>query len=1512
MRAFRSVVFAAVVVFVGCQPAGNAPSEPEIVAGVTSRDAAGAPRFLWAASDTPHAPAEFARDPAGAAAWYVGKLAPVYEIDAKHVPAAARVHDTGRGGIVVTMEREVGGVPVFGEELKVLLRRDLSLVAVGGNLRPDAELVGRKALAADDAALLAPTLLPQGSALAEAPRVIEVLFPVERGLLPAYYVELWSEDATGNSVLDAFVLSAVDGRELERRSLTADVAFNYRVWADPTGDFRPLEGPYADFLPHPTGVPDGSAPVFGAPSMVSVESLLGPSDPWLLSNATETAGNNVDAYTDPMAPDGYSNGDLRATVNAVRTFDRIYDVAQEPYLSADQQMAAVTQMFFTTNWLHDWYYLSGFDEASGNMQRSNYGRGGEQSDYLRAEVQDNYLGGSRNNANAATPLDGVSPRIQMFLWQGVTTDFIELTPGGTVETGTAAFGPTDFDTTGTVVLAVDGAPPTSDLCTAPTVSLAGMIALADRGGCTFVVKATNAQNAGAIGIIIANNVAGVAPPGLGGTGAITIPVLSVTMETGNAIKASLMSGPVTARMFRDTAAERDGALDTMIVAHEWGHVLHHRLVSCGSSSCSAMSEGFGDFLALHLVVRETDDRNAAFAMGIYGTPILNPTNYGYFGIRRVPYSANPAFNALSFRHIANGEPLPATHPITVFGPNAEVHNAGEIWATMLFEAYSALVDRTAVPGAPYGFEEARRRMSDYLVAGMKLAPVEPTWTEMRDAILAAAVASDMADASAMAAAFAERGAGSCAVSPPITSTTFVGVVESTEVKPVTGLSSLTLADSVTSCDGDGMLDARETARVTVRVQNLGLAPLTGAAATITSTAGGITFPGGTTAAVPALAPFEATDVTFDVALSSTVTGPARFSYSVTISSMDACAPVVSVVANPWVDTEDVLASSATDGVESFSTPWSVTDSGAYGFTRDALTPANTAWHGDDGGSISDIRLESPDLAVTNGLSISLQHRYQFEFDGATIWDGGVVEVTTNGGVSWSDVTAYGISPGYLGAITGTSGNPLGGRNAFSNVNASYPSLDPLVLSFGSALDGRTVRIRFRIGTDAAVAAGGWDLDDIAVTGISNLPFPTLGPNTQECAPPSAVAQAVATDEDTAKSITLAGAGSGTLSYLVMTAPANGALSGTAPNLTYTPNANFAGDDSFTFVTNDGFANSDPATVTIGVAAVNDAPVAAGNAYMVYEDATALVDSAAGVLANDADVDSPFTAMLLQDVANGMLDLNADGSFTYTPDADFSGADVFVYRATDGALSSADATVTLIVGAVNDAPAAIDDSYTGTEDTPLVVDAASGVLSNDSDVDSTLTAVVVQQPAFGSIALANDGSFTYTPSADFAGVDFFTYGASDGTASAPASLVTVDVTPANDAPSLPVLVSPANAEILDDREADLAWTPSTDVDGDAITYHVVVLRGTQTIVDHHTTSAFANAADLAAGEYAWRVEATDGTASSGFTADGAFTVRKSGGGGGCGCSTASSAPTAASALLALVSLALLVTRRRLAG
>ena len=223
--------------------------------------------------------------------------------------------------------------------------------------------------------------------------------------------------------------------------------------------------------------------------------------------------------------------------------------------------------------------------------------------------------------------------------------------------------------------------------------------------------------------------------------------------------------------------------------------------------------------------------------------------------------------------------------------------------------------------------------------------------------------------------------------------------------------------------------------------------------------------------------------------------------------------------------------------------------------------------------------------------------------------------------------------------------------------------------------------------------------------------------------------------------------------------------------TYTPTADYSGTDSFTYQASDGTLTSNTATVTITVTAT--APVAVADRYYA-RSGQALAVATGGVLFNDTDAESdPLTAALVATAQHGTLDLHADGTFTYTPTAGYSGTDSFSYQASDGTLTSNTATVSISVS--GGAPVARADTYAGRAGHALAV-LAGGVLFNDTDAESDpLTAALVATAQHGTLDLHADGTFTYTPTADYSGTDSFTYQASDGTLTSNTATVTITVT-----------------------------------------------------------------------------------------------------------------------------------------
>ncbi len=215
-----------------------------------------------------------------------------------------------------------------------------------------------------------------------------------------------------------------------------------------------------------------------------------------------------------------------------------------------------------------------------------------------------------------------------------------------------------------------------------------------------------------------------------------------------------------------------------------------------------------------------------------------------------------------------------------------------------------------------------------------------------------------------------------------------------------------------------------------------------------------------------------------------------------------CSDAITAEIHQRLGIDEVAGISRTDSVETFITPWSQTgDSEAW-----ARGPGNVdgqAWLGADLGFISDTQLESPDLVVSadEPLVITFDHRYSIEGTPDfvdTFFDGGVIEISTDGGANWMDVTDFGVDPGYVAEIAACCNNPLAGRMAFSGESPGYPERQTLTLDFGNQLAGQTVLLRFRLGTDFSVGAPGWEIDNIAVSGTTNRPFPAQVPESDIC------------------------------------------------------------------------------------------------------------------------------------------------------------------------------------------------------------------------------------------------------------------------------------------------------------------------------------------------------------------------------------------------------------------------------
>lgn len=448
---------------------------------------------------------------------------------------------------------------------------------------------------------------------------------------------------------------------------------------------------------------------------------------------TITRGNNVYAYEDQnndnlpgYSPDGGPGLNFNFPLNT----------ALPPVANMD---AALTNLFYVVNSVHDKLYTLGFNESDGNFEVNTYGKGGTGNDPVLAEGFD---GSGNNNANFATPPDGQSGRMQMYLWSGPDCSTLTISSAGfngTITTLMAGFSPVS-SVNAEIILMNDGSGSLG--CSPPALNnLAGKIVLIDRGTCPFVDKVLAAQAAGAVGVIIANNVAGIFA--MGGTGAVTIPVSMISQADGNTLKTELLGGIVTANLVT-CSSQLDGSLDNGIIAHEFGHGVSNRLTGGpANSGClgngEQAGEGWSDWLALMMTIKPGDKGTDARPIGSY---VYNG------GLRRYPYSTDMSIN-------------PQTYADLALSP--EVHNIGEIWCSAVWDLSWLLIDKYGYDANPSDSTAGNNIAIKLVLEGMKLQPCGPGFLDSRDAIfLADQLLYNNAHRCLIGQAFARRGMGSSA------------------------------------------------------------------------------------------------------------------------------------------------------------------------------------------------------------------------------------------------------------------------------------------------------------------------------------------------------------------------------------------------------------------------------------------------------------------------------------------------------------------------------------------------------------------------------------------------------------------------------------------------------------------------------------------------------------------------------------------------------------------------------
>jgi hypothetical protein len=318
-------------------------------------------------------------------------------------------------------------------------------------------------------------------------------------------------------------------------------------------------------------------------------------------------------------------------------------------------------------------------------------------------------------------------------------------------------------------------------------------------------------------------------------------------------------------------------------------------------------------------------------------------------------------------------------------------------------------------------------------------------------------------------------------------------------------------------------------------------------------------------------------------------------------------------------------------------------------------------------------------------------------------------------------------------------------------------------------------------------------------------------------PPTAVGDVTATTEDQPIKIDVLANDSDPdgdkLTVDWVTNPTNGTATNDGKRVTYTPDPDFHGTDTFSYGVTDGNGGTASASVTVAVSAENDPPVAEDDSASTDEDVAVSVP----VLANDSDPDGDDLAIQSTAQPAHGITTNVGSSIVYTPSPGFSGIDAFTYTIADGEGGTDTATVTVAVALVNDPPLAVDDASTTAEDTPATIP----VLANDSDPDGDgLYVQSVTKPNHGA-AVSGGTGVVYTPAPGYSGPDAFSYTISDGNGGTDTATVTVTVISVNDPP---IAQDDAQSTIEETPVAIAVLANDSDPDGDPLTVQSVTHPG----------------------------------------------------------------------------------------
>ena len=899
------------------------------------------------------------------------------------------------------------------------------------------------------------------------------------------YQLVWTFIMNGKDELWDMHIDALTGELISKKSLTVHCQFEDGFLSHPNASVEPclnhaahsglvkplqpealvMDGAQYHVLPLPIESPSHGERTIVTNPAHPVASPLGWHDADGIEGAeyTTTRGNNVYAYVDRDWDDGVDAG-AEVDGGEALLFDFEADFSKEP---VDYQDAAVTNLFYVNNMMHDLSERYGFDEGAGNFQNKNYGLDGIETDYVFAMAQrganDPTQCGAEtnndvdciNNANFGTPGDGSNPSMRMFVWSTTAGgSFLRIDQpveiSGLLETGvnTNDWGGqiTSTPLTGEVIIVDDGSGQSTLGCNPIVNDLNGKIALIDRGTCDFSEKVYHAQNAGAIAAIISN----FEEVTLGMSGGdfaseVTIPAVFIKASDGALLRSVINDGLVVSLIAPEVVSgpdRVDGDFDNGIIAHEYTHGISNRLTGGSlAAGClrddesSGMGEGWSDFMALIATVRPGDTGDLARGVGTYAQR-QNPNGRG---LRPFPYSTNMNVNPHTYEDIA-----------FVSIP----HGVGSVWCAMLWDLYWAFVDA-------YGFDEdlfdgtlGNNMAIQLVVDAMKLQTCNPGFVDARDAILLAdELNNGGANKGLIWEVFARRGLG-------------WGADQGDQDVVTDGKSSF---ETCPSCSNKlsvrkemtDFIEAGDEIDVTLLVGNYKDSDVTNVEVRDMVPEGATPVPNSGSM------PFEVQDgeVVFSI---GNLTSQEEMTLTYKLASSN----------------DQFSESLFLDDMENGDDLWDIyfDENGGLQIWEIVDLFANSGentWFVSDTEEEADhwFQFREPFLIEDGQPVLRFYHNYETEARA----DAGFVSISTDGGLKWKILDQEFIRNGYNGRIQY-------GTFAIPNLNAFWGNSGPdYIASYVDLSDyiGEEVLLQWRFGTDDNTAGLGWFVDDIEIMNLFN-------------------------------------------------------------------------------------------------------------------------------------------------------------------------------------------------------------------------------------------------------------------------------------------------------------------------------------------------------------------------------------------------------------------------------------------